>query len=278
MKKFITILLLALATFAVVPALAQSKPKMAVYVASDELKDTEKRVLGTKILAPFVQSGQYMAIERGDAFLSGIARERQKQRDGSVDDSQISRLGKEAGVQFVCVADLIDAFGVYSLSARLINTETAEIVGIGETEMKSLSDIGTVADEIFKQITTGKKSQAKSVVTKETNIQNLETLKQTKVWMEINAKFPNSEAFFDAAKMGFINDLKKWNPQTELKNNESLVMTAMYGKHGKVTYTFFIDMNSSYVAVIETKYYDKPLVEQKFLRNVVSEIEKLGRR
>jgi len=165
MNKFTTILLLALATFAIMPSFAQSKPKVAVYVASDELKDTEKRVLGTKILAPFVQSGQYMAIERSDAFLSGIARERQKQRDGSVDDSQISRLGKEAGVQFVCVADLIDAFGIYSISARLINTETAEIVGIGVAEMKNLGEIGSAADIIYDQI-IGKSTAKTPVATK----------------------------------------------------------------------------------------------------------------
>jgi hypothetical protein len=149
-------------------AFAQDKPKIAVYVASSDLKESEKKVLTTKILTPFVQSGKYRAIERSDAFLSGIARERDKQRDGSVDDSQISRLGREAGVQFVCVADLVDAFGIYSVSARLINTETAEIVGIGETEMKNLGDVGKAADEIFDQINSSKSSRNTTSSQKET--------------------------------------------------------------------------------------------------------------
>jgi hypothetical protein len=156
MKKFkhlITIFLIAL--IAAMPAIAQEKPKIAVYVASDELKDNEKRMLATKILAPFVQSGHFKAIERSEAFTSGIARERQKQRDGSVDDSQISRLGKESGVQFVCVADFIDAFGIYNVSARLIDTETAEIIGMGVAEMKNMGEIGKAADEIYEQIRGG---------------------------------------------------------------------------------------------------------------------------
>jgi len=148
MKKLLFLLsLLCCVAFA-----QQNMPKIAVYVATSELKDAEKKMLSTKILAPFVQSKQYIAIERSDAFLSGIARERQKQRDGSVDDKQLSRLGKEAGVQFVCVADLVDAFGIYSVSARLIDTETAQIVGMGEYEMNNLGEIGKAADEIFRQI------------------------------------------------------------------------------------------------------------------------------
>jgi len=147
MKKLLFLLILCCVAFA-----QQNVPKIAVYVATSELKDAEKKMLSTKILAPFVQSKQYIAIERNEAFLSGIAKERQKQRDGSVDDKQISRLGKEAGVQFVCVADLIDAFGIYSVSARLIDTETAQIVGMGESEINYLSEIGKAADEIFRQI------------------------------------------------------------------------------------------------------------------------------
>jgi len=162
MKIHVILSVSVLIAFAAMPIFAQSKPKIAVYVASDELKDNEKRMVGTKVLASFVQSGKFTAVERSDAFLNGIERERKKQRDGSVDDSQISRLGKEAGVQYVCVADLIDAFGIYSLSARLINTETAEIVGIGESEMKTLGELSNAADRVYDQIVG--KSTAKTPV------------------------------------------------------------------------------------------------------------------
>jgi hypothetical protein len=162
--KKLLFLLLAICSM----AFAQGKPKIAVYVATGELNDSERKVIATKILTPFIQSGQYNATERGDAFLSNIAKERQKHKDGSVDDSQISRLGKEAGVQFVCVADLIDAFGIYSLSARLIDVESAEIVGIGETEMKSLGEISNASNEIFRQISG--KIQVKQEIRKKVEI------------------------------------------------------------------------------------------------------------
>jgi len=282
-SKFI--MLFVFATFVAMPVFAQDKPKVTIYVASDELKDNEKRMLGTKVLAPFIQSGKFTAVERSDAFLNGIERERKKQRDGSVDDSQISRLGKEAGVQFVCIADLIDAFGIYSLSARLINTETAEIVGIGETEMKNLSEIGIASDEVFAQISSGKKSQAKPVATTakpiptpapktqvNRNIKDLEILKEIKVGEEIKASFSDLETFFKAASTGFSDYFKRYDPRLYSKDDETLTMYAKYGKHD-VMCTFFRDMNSKYIVAIDTKF-DRD--RQKWLKNVVKNVEKHG--
>jgi outer membrane protein OmpA-like peptidoglycan-associated protein len=135
---------------------AQNKPKIAVYVIGGELKPNEIKMVETKILTPFVQSKQYTMVERGDPFLTKLATEMKKQRDGSVDDSQIRSLGKQAGVQFVCVTEIVEAFGLISVSARLINTESAEIPSMGETEIKELSEIGQAANLIFKQINDGK--------------------------------------------------------------------------------------------------------------------------
>lgn len=163
-------------------AFAQDKPSIAIYVASGDLSDSEKKLLSTKILTPFIQSKQYRAIERGDAFLNNIARERQKQRDGSVDDSQISRLGKEAGIQFVVIADLVDAFGVYSLSARLIDVESAEIVGIGETEMKDLGEIGKASNEIFRQISG--KNQLEPKIQEKAEIETYEPMSNSSTYQQ----------------------------------------------------------------------------------------------
>ncbi|MCL2282517.1 MAG: penicillin-binding protein activator LpoB [Fibromonadales bacterium] len=270
-------------------AFAQDKPRIAVYVASGELKDAEKKVLSTKILTPFVQSGQYRAIERGDAFLNNIARERQKQRDGSVDDNQISRLGKEAGIQFVCVADLVDAFGIYSVSARLIDVETAEIVGIGEAEMKSLGEIGMAATAIFSQITGTSNSKKQPVAKNDTatkkqevkapvsNKQSLIDLKKTQEYRDIKANFPNYNAYFDVAREAFEDYFgNKRNPRLVSRDENSLVIEAKWSE-AYVKCTFFIDEYSQYIVVIETndKYVDN---KKKWITNVVSTTEKLGKK
>jgi hypothetical protein len=253
-----------------------------VYVANSDLKESEKKVLTTKILAPFVKSGEYRAIERSDAFLNGIAREREKQRDGSVDDNQISRLGKEAGVQFVCIADLVDAFGVYSVSARLINTETAEIVGIGETEMKNLNEIGKAADEIFEQISGSKNgrkitSSQKQALEKEQLKQvSLEDLQKKQEWKDIKADFPTNQVFFNVAENGFSEYFKRHNPRMFSKDDESLVMIAKYKGNVDIKCTFFKDSYKRFILVMESELSVRD--KTKLIKSLAEYVEKLSKK
>lgn len=102
--------------------------KVAVYVVQNDAgKDVEK-VLGDKLVAGFTHSGRYIAIERTNGFLTQLSKEQKYQRTGAVDDTDISRLGKQFGVQYVCVADVSDIFDQKYISARLIDVETAEVV------------------------------------------------------------------------------------------------------------------------------------------------------
>ena len=101
---------------------------MAVYIVKNDAAKEIGRVLGDKLVASFTKSGRYIAIERTNSFLSQLNKEQSYQRTGAVDDNDISRLGKQFGVQYVCVADVSDVFGEKYISARLIDVETAEIV------------------------------------------------------------------------------------------------------------------------------------------------------
>jgi TolB-like protein len=147
-------------------AVAQSdKPKIALYIVNDELSDAEKRVLIAKFLKPFTESGQFGVIDRSDVFTQQATKERIKQRDGSVNDGEIYRIGYESGAKYVLMVDLVKAFGTrHNVSARLVDVETAEIFGAqGETDIKNLDDISDAADEVFYQITgigTGSKNRA----------------------------------------------------------------------------------------------------------------------
>jgi hypothetical protein len=60
-------------------------------------------LLGTLVLEALINSGMYVAIERSEEFLKQLDNEHLKQRSGAVDESQVSRLGRQAGVGFVCV-------------------------------------------------------------------------------------------------------------------------------------------------------------------------------
>jgi len=158
MKRFAA-LVVALFSAAV---FAQDLPKIAVYVTGD-VADNEKKTLGTRMLASLVNSGRYMGIERSNSFLAEIEKEQVKQRSGAIDDSQISELGRQFGVKFVCIADITPAFGAFQVSARIVNVETAVVAFIGEatSSLKNMDDMNAVSDEVVRIMFGGRADGAK---------------------------------------------------------------------------------------------------------------------
>jgi hypothetical protein len=134
------------------PAFSQDSdlglPRIAVYVTGgDSVSAASKDALGAYMLDALVNSGRYRAIERSGAFLAEIDREHVKQRDGSVDDAQISEIGKQSGVRFVCVAGITPALGSYQVSARIIDVETADVSasGVFDGSLETLDDLKRAA-------------------------------------------------------------------------------------------------------------------------------------
>ena len=139
----LTLLCAASAAFAEPPD--ADVPKVAVYIADQETD--ELKMLSTLILEAFVNSEKYVTIERSKNILQQLTNEHIAQRSGDVDDSQIKRLGKQAGVDFVCVIAATPVFGVYQVSSRLINVETARVTKIGVTDspLRSSADVNAAA-------------------------------------------------------------------------------------------------------------------------------------
>jgi hypothetical protein len=102
------------------------------------------------MLSSLINSGRYRGIERSSAFLAEVEREQVTQRSGAIDDSQISELGRQFGVRFVCIAAITPAFGSYQISARIVDVETAEVVFIGQafSPLRSAQDLTRVSDEV----------------------------------------------------------------------------------------------------------------------------------
>ncbi|MCL2183323.1 MAG: CsgG/HfaB family protein [Chitinispirillia bacterium] len=148
MIKKLTRFLIVL-TFIAAPVLAQDQPRIAVYVTGN-IGDDEKSALGTVMLSSLVNSGRYRGIERSGAFLAEIEREQTIQRSGAIDDSQISELGRQFGVKFVCIAAITPAFGSYQISARVVDVETAEVVFIGQafSPLQSAQDLTQASEEV----------------------------------------------------------------------------------------------------------------------------------
>lgn len=148
MKKLFIILLSVVAMSAV----AQQK-KVAVYVTGQQ--SGINKVLGDQLVAAFAKSGKYIAIERTASFLAELGKEQNYQRTGAVDDNELSRLGKQFGVQLVCVADVSDVFGEKYVSARLIDVESAEVVNTSNmnSQLSNMQELLSVTDKITKELT-----------------------------------------------------------------------------------------------------------------------------
>jgi len=131
---------------------AEYVPKVAVYIAEQETD--ELKVLSTLILEAFVNSEKYVTIERSKTMLQQVANEHVAQRGGDVDDSQIKQLGKQAGVDYICVIAATPVFGVYQVSSRLIDVETARVIKIGVTDspMKNSGDVNAAAGVLVQKM------------------------------------------------------------------------------------------------------------------------------
>ncbi|GHT40486.1 hypothetical protein AGMMS49965_08830 [Bacteroidia bacterium] len=104
----------------------ESRQKVAVYVTGSSDKGTDEFV-GAYLVDAIVRSSGYTAVERTSDFLKELNKEQGYQQSGNVDDNQISRLGKQFGVQLVCIAKVGNMGNKQFLSARLIDVETATV-------------------------------------------------------------------------------------------------------------------------------------------------------
>ena len=128
--------------------------KVAVYVSRTGNKDVDI-ILGDQLVAGFAQSGRYFAIERTQGFLNQLSKEQDYQHTGAVDDAELTRLGKQFGVHYVCIAKTSQLFGDYFISTRLIDVETATVVNSWNLEGAQLSNaqgVVTAAQEIARKL------------------------------------------------------------------------------------------------------------------------------
>jgi hypothetical protein len=169
-------------------ALAQDLPRIAVYVTG-EVPENEKRALGTHMLSSLINSKRYMGIERSAAFLAEIEKEQVTQRSGAIDDGQISELGRQFGVKYICIADIIPAFGAWQISARIVDVETAVVVFIGSafSPLRSAQDLTNVSEEVVKIMFQGQTAPQPQAVA-ETQTRRAEPARTTQNVMDDGRK------------------------------------------------------------------------------------------
>lgn len=136
MKRTLLILVMCLPMM----VMAQKK-KVAVYVAEEGgVDNAQKEIIEGVLIDAVLQSGQYEAVERAGDFLKQITKEQGYQHSGNVDNEQISALGKQFGVDYVCVAKISLYNNISYIQARMIDVETVTVLSIAQ-ELYTSSDL-----------------------------------------------------------------------------------------------------------------------------------------
>jgi hypothetical protein len=125
-----------------------NKEKIAVYVTGRDA--SVNKTVGNRLVLTIVRQGRYTAVERSAEFLAQLQKEYAYQRSGHVDTRQISQVGKQLGVDIVCVAEIAEVRSSYAITMKLIDVETAEIIDMDEaySRLNTVDDLVGTADKL----------------------------------------------------------------------------------------------------------------------------------
>jgi len=135
---------------------AQEAPeKIAVYVSGASEASVNKS-LGNKLLFAMSQSGKYAEIADPGSFQDELA------KGGKSDITNITQTAKRHGAGYVCVVSMIEAFGAYTISARVIRISDSQVLKTGAMDhaLKSLEDLTAVSNGLAQQLLAPKNAVA----------------------------------------------------------------------------------------------------------------------
>ena len=114
--------------FLLVIQLASGQSKVAVLDASlgAGVHPNASAIVADTINEQFVKSADFIALDR--AYISSIQEEKKFQLSGDVNSEDIKELGVTFGAKYLCIANVSQLGSTYTVSARLIEVETAQVV------------------------------------------------------------------------------------------------------------------------------------------------------
>jgi len=112
------------------PAASETgKQVVAVYMAGEEPQGAKgvHNIMGGELARVMSESDKYIAVDRTEAILEQLDREHVYQRSGAVDDDQIKAIGRQLGVEYLCISNISPVGSRYYLDTRFVDVVTAEI-------------------------------------------------------------------------------------------------------------------------------------------------------
>jgi hypothetical protein len=159
MSKYQSILqLLLFVLFAIVVSASGAEKNVAVYMAGYEPAGATgaHKVMGGELEKALSQSGKYVAVNRTEEILDVITKEHKYSRSGDVDDAGIMELGRQLGVQYLCIVEISDLRDVtaFYLTARLVDVVTAKNIKVATatSHLYSSYDMMAVAQQIAREL------------------------------------------------------------------------------------------------------------------------------
>ena len=140
MKKLLILLL-------VLPTMLMAQRKVAVYVTGPESLDSDvKEILASELTNGISQSRDYKAVERTADF--------DRMLQNGQDNEQICSLGKQFGVDLVCVANVNSFRDSYYIKARLLDVRTLEVSATASegSSLATIEDILRVSERLAGQL------------------------------------------------------------------------------------------------------------------------------
>jgi hypothetical protein len=119
----------------------QDVPKIAVLNATlgENVDINASAIVADRINEQFVTSPEYRVTDR--VYISNIQEEKKFQLSGDVSESDIKALGETFGADYICVPHVSILGSTYTISARLIEVETAEVIDQKSERMQGSIDI-----------------------------------------------------------------------------------------------------------------------------------------
>lgn len=140
---------IALVVLLMMPYTVMAQSKVAVYVIDSPVEDGIKKIIGSEMVSAIVANRKYQAVERTPVFLEQLSKEQNEK-----DDNQISLIGRQIGVDNVCVVDITSFQSSYYVQARLLDVNEAVVLATARviSTLSSIDDIISTTEQLTSKL------------------------------------------------------------------------------------------------------------------------------
>jgi len=228
----------ALQPAAPIPA-TPAKQTIAVYMAGQEPKGAQgvHHILGGELARTISTSDKYLAVDRTDAILEQLSKEHIYQRSGAVDDDQIKSLGRQLGVQYLCISDINNVgWQSYYLDVRLVDVVSAQIIRTvtANSSLRTPAEMTRVARSIAYELIETEKA-------KEQHQRKKKTLLTTAISLDVIGLGAIAYGLIENGNMKTHIDSKEFSSaeSSQSKRNAAYIAGALILASGVTIHIFF---------------------------------------